>query len=79
MTLPSLKKKKKKTLAKNSKFEAKRRKGNQDADNKELNDDTDSVINKKTSNRFKGKRKAKSKAEEELSNEDLVSIAEEVR
>ncbi|KAL9389777.1 hypothetical protein Peur_018382 [Populus x canadensis] len=77
MTLPSLKKKKKKTLAKNSKFEAKRRKGNQDTDNKELNDYTDSVINKKTSNRFKRKRKAKSKAEEELSNEDLVSIAEE--
>jgi hypothetical protein len=60
MTLPSLKKK---TSAKNSKFEAKRRKGNQDTDNKELNDDTDSVINKKTSNRFKRKRKAKSKAE----------------
>ncbi|KAJ6890772.1 hypothetical protein NC651_024322 [Populus alba x Populus x berolinensis] len=77
MTLPSLKKKKKKTVAKNSKFEVKRRKGNQDTDNKELNDDTDSVINKKTSNQFKRKRKAKGKAEEELSNEDLVSIAEE--
>lgn len=57
----------------------KRSKGNQDTDNKELNDDTDSVINKKTSNQFKRKRKAKGKAEEELSNEDLVSIAEEVR
>ncbi|KAL9352749.1 hypothetical protein Peur_055429 [Populus x canadensis] len=61
MTLPSLKKKKKKTSAKNSKFEAERRKGNQDTDNKELNDDTDSVINKKTSNRFKRKCKAKMK------------------
>ena len=56
MLLGLKKKKKKKTLAKNSKLLAKMRKGNQDTDNKELNDDTDSVINKKTSNRFKRKR-----------------------
>lgn len=74
-------------LAKNSKFEAKRRKRNQVKDNKELDDDTDNDVNKKTSNRPGRKRKAKSKAEikaeyeeeegEELTVEDLVSIAEE--
>lgn len=74
-------------LAKNSKFKAKRRKRNQVKDNKELDDDTDNDVNKKTSNRPGRKRKAKSKAEikakyeeeegEELTVEDLVSIAEE--
>ncbi|XP_011025435.1 PREDICTED: rRNA biogenesis protein RRP36 [Populus euphratica] len=74
-------------LAKNSKFEAKRRKRNQVKDNKELDDDTDNDVNKKTSNRPGRKRKSKSKAEikaeyekeegEELTVEDLVSIAEE--
>lgn len=74
-------------LAKNSKFEAKRRKRNQVKDNKELDDDTDNDVNKKTSNRPGRKRKAKSKAEikaeyeeeegEELTVEDLVNIAEE--
>lgn len=76
-------------LARNSNFEAKKRKRNQVKDNKELGDDTDNDVSKKTSNRRGRKRKAKGKAGikaeyeeeegEELTVEDLVSIAEEVR
>ncbi|KAB5544946.1 hypothetical protein DKX38_013058 [Salix brachista] len=79
------------SLARNSNFEAKKRKRNQVKDNKELGDDTDNDVSKKTSNRRGRKRKAKDKAGikaeyeeeegegEELTVEDVVSIAEEVR
>lgn len=74
-------------LARNSNFEAKKRKRNQVKDNKELDDDIVNDVSKKTSNRRGRKRKAKGKAGikaeyeeeegEELTVEDLVSIAEE--
>ncbi|KAG5240639.1 rRNA biogenesis protein [Salix suchowensis] len=48
-------------LARNSNFEAKKRKRNQVKDNRELGDDTDNDVSKKTSNRRGRKRKAKGK------------------
>ncbi|KAF9677531.1 hypothetical protein SADUNF_Sadunf08G0117300 [Salix dunnii] len=76
-------------LARNSNFEAKKRKRNRVKDNKELDDDTVNDVSKKTSNRRGRKRKAKGKAGieaeyeeeegEELTVEDLLSIAEELK